>query len=431
MASIVTYSGGLRRIEFSLTPSGPRKAVRLGRVNAKQAEAFEAKLETIIADRLQHRTHDAETAKWLGELDETLLGRLRAVGLADGVGVTQTTLGAFLERCFAMLTVKPATRTFYGHTRRNLEAHFGAARLIGSITTADADGWRAWLVSAEGLSPATVARRVIAARTLWRRAVRWKVIRENPFADVKGGHQVNEARKQFVSRDIIDALFAAAPDTEWKAIIALARYGGLRTPSETFALKWTDINWERGMIRVTCPKLAHHEHLSHRTIPLFAELREPLLRLFTEAPEGAEYVIARHRLGSANLRTQLVRIIARAGVTAWPRLFQNLRASRESELMREYDLSTVCKWIGNSPAVAAKHYAMSIDLDSDFRRAAGLPAKAQQNAQQTAAGVERQAMTEGKPKSEIPQRSRGFDARGASASNADKAGSWALQDSNL
>jgi hypothetical protein len=46
--------------------------------------------------------------------------------------------------------------------------------------------------------------------------------------------------------------------------------------------------------------------------------------------------------------------------------------------MREYDLATVCKWIGNSPAVAAKHYAMCVDLDADFRRATGCENKAQQ-----------------------------------------------------
>ena len=48
-----------------------------------------------------------------------------------------------------------------------------------------------------------------------------------------------------------------------------------------------------------------------------------------------------------------------------------MRASRESELMREYDLATVCKWIGNSPAIAATHYATSIDLNADFKRASG------------------------------------------------------------
>jgi hypothetical protein len=83
-------------------------------------------------------------------------------------------------------------------------------------------------------------------------------------------------------------------------------------------------------------------------------------------------VIARTRDSAVNLRTQFCRIIRRAGLEPWPKLWQNLRASRESELMREYDLATVCRWIGNSPAVAAKHYAVSVDLDADFRKATGL-----------------------------------------------------------
>ena len=63
-----------------------------------------------------------------------------------------------------------------------------------------------------------------------------------------------------------------------------------------------------------------------------------------------------------------------------------MRASRETELMREYGLATACKWIGNSPRVAAIHYDMSIDIDADYRRAAGRKdvSKAQEKAQETA-----------------------------------------------
>lgn len=60
--------------------------------------------------------------------------------------------------------------------------------------------------------------------------------------------------------------------------------------------------------------------------------------------------------------------------------------------MREYDLATVCKWIGNSPAVAARHYAMSVDLNADFARATGRN-QAQQKAQQSGADGERQETT--------------------------------------
>ena len=227
----------------------------------------------------------------------------------------------------------------------------------------------------------------MAARSIWRAAVRWKLASENPFAGIKAGHQSNDSRKRFIPQEVIEQAIAEAPDAEWRAIIALLRYGGLRCPSEHFALRWSDINWDRGMIHVTCPKLAHIEKYAHRTIPLFTELRKHLLDLFTEAAPGSEYVITNHRLSCANLRTQFERILTLAGLTPWPRLFHNLRASRETELMREYDLATACKWIGNSPEIAAKHYATSQDLSADFRRAAGM-----EQAQQNASSQRRQAM---------------------------------------
>jgi len=200
------------------------------------------------------------------------------------------------------------------------------------------------------------------------------------------------------------------------------------------ALRWGDIDWHRGAIRVTCPKLEHIESCAYRTIPLFPELGEHLLKLFTETPDGVEYVLTKHRLGSLNLRQQFERIIARAGKAQWPRLFHNLRASRETELLREYDLATVCKWIGNSPAVAAKHYATSVDLNADFRRAVGagkgIP-KAQQKAQQSAAGSVEQGMTTPTPQDEETPENRGSVVPCQSLASAGETGRWAIQDSNL
>jgi hypothetical protein len=36
----------------------------------------------------------------------------------------------------------------------------------------------------------------------------------------------------------------ACPDVEWRVIIALTRFGGLRVPAEVQTLGWTDIDWE-------------------------------------------------------------------------------------------------------------------------------------------------------------------------------------------
>ena len=54
----------------------------------------------------------------------------------------------------------------------------------------------------------------------------------------------------------------------------------------------------------------------------------------------------------------------------WPHLFQNLRASCESDLAREYGSVAACEWIGNSLTVASQHYLHLTDLD--FDRAAGI-----------------------------------------------------------
>ena len=82
---------------------------------------------------------------------------------------------------------------------------------------------------------------------------------------------------------------------------------------------------------------------------------------------SAEPVITMRRASNSNLRTQLIRIIRRAGLEPWPRLFQNLRATRETELAQQFPMHVVCEWIGNSQLVAVKHYLQV--TDADYQRA--------------------------------------------------------------
>ena len=51
----------------------------------------------------------------------------------------------------------------------------------------------------------------------------------------------------------------------------------------------------------------------------------------------------------------------RAGLSPWPRLFHNLRASREAELVETYPVQVVTSWLGNTPSVAMRHYLMTTD----------------------------------------------------------------------
>jgi len=51
-----------------------------------------------------------------------------------------------------------------------------------------------------------------------------------------------------------------------------------------------------------------------------------------------------------------------------PRLFQNLRSTRETELAQDHPIHVVCAWVGNSPNIVQKHYLQV--TDEDFERAA-------------------------------------------------------------
>ena len=135
----------------------------------------------------------------------------------------------------------------------------------------------------------------------------------------------------------------------------------MRIPSEALELKWSDINWERNRIVAPVPKLEHLPGHETRVVPIFPELRPCLETAFAEAAEGAVYVIAQHR--GDNLRTQLGRIIHKAGVKPWPKPWHAMRASRQTELSASFPLHVVCSWIGNSPDVAEEHYLSVTEAD--------------------------------------------------------------------
>ena len=66
--------------------------------------------------------------------------------------------------------------------------------------------------------------------------------------------------------------------------------------------------------------------------------------------------IQRYRDHSQNLRTQFQRIIKKAGVEPWPKLWQNLRATRVTELIDDFSEHLVVQWLGHSVKVAREHY---------------------------------------------------------------------------
>ncbi|MHB1425782.1 MAG: hypothetical protein ACYC3I_21660 [Gemmataceae bacterium] len=119
------------------------------------------------------------------------------------------------------------------------------------------------------------------------------------------------------------------------------------------------------------PQTARHAGKGERWIPLFPELRPHVAEAFDSAPEGEVYLVRhsclRQRRANVHLRKGLTLLLRKAGVMPWPRLFHNLRASRQTELAATFPSHVVCAWIGNSERIAAAHYLQA--ANADFEKA--------------------------------------------------------------
>ncbi len=352
MASISRTKNGHRVIQF-IGSDGQRKTIRLGKVSQRQAESVKTRVEELSAALITGHSPNSETARRVQRLDSSLHDKLSRVGLVPERA--KAILGEFLDRYFRKrIDVMPSTQVVWRHTHRNLIDFFGADKPLRQITRSDADEWRLSLV-AQDLADSTIGKRCKFAKQFLADAVKQELIDANPFAELRGTSAANPERFYFVTREEAERVINACPDAEWRLIFALSRYARLRCPSEHLALKWSDIDWENGRIRITSPKTERHGK-GTRIIPIFPELLPHFEDAFEMAQEGAEFAIMRYRSTNANLRTQLIRIIARAGIKHWPKLFQNLRSTRETELAEDFPIHVVCQWIGNTEAIAAKHY---------------------------------------------------------------------------
>jgi integrase len=193
--------------------------------------------------------------------------------------------------------------------------------------------------------------------------------------------------------ETVERLIDATPSLEWKLLLAMARYLGLRVPSEPFLLTWDSVDWQLMVLRVPSPKTEVHGK-PWRVVPIVPPVWPHLENLFEAAPPGRVYIFHELRQRestkaaergwwrSVNLRQQLLRLIRRIGETPWPRLWHSLRASAETDLASRFPIHVVAAWLGNTPKIALKHY-MRV-TPNDYAKAVNEPwLVAQKPAQQT------------------------------------------------
>src|SRR5262249_28443129 len=122
MASI-SRERGRRRIQF-VAADGKRKALRLGKVPQRLAGENPLRGEAIVSAQIAGSPLDAETARWLTAVGDSLARKLARLGLAPQRPSAR--LGEFLETYIAgRADVKPGTRRTMQTARLRLVASFG------------------------------------------------------------------------------------------------------------------------------------------------------------------------------------------------------------------------------------------------------------------------------------------------------------------
>ncbi len=352
--------------------NGKREAVYLGRFDEPEAILAKEHIEHLIDAQGRGRVPPRGTLKWLDSIIDTakeIYDRLALLGLVEPRTIVESerTLLAYLRAYIRDRTdwKKPEN---YEQAVNKLETFLTKDVPLTALRRSDVERWHRWLIHDAGLSVNTAGQSVKRCRQIMNQALADRLIEENPFKGVRIDLRSDRSKNRYIDMDTTEAILDACPTQEWRVIIALGRYGGLRTPSESLNLRWCDIQWERGRFKVKSPKTERYGK-AERIVPLFPELRRELEVLSEMKGPGIDiasdaFVIERYRSTEKNLRTQLHRIADTAGVERWPKPFMALRATRRTELERAgFKNHVLNEWFGHSREVAAEHYLQTTEAD--------------------------------------------------------------------
>lgn len=368
------------------TADKKQRSIWLGESSKRNAHNVKRHVEELVRAQKANSRPEADSEAWAEATRGNLRESLVKFNLAKPEQIRPTDdasmyLGPFIDHYIELRSdLKGLTVTGFKQSKAWAVAYFGERRQLVSITRGDFEQWLRWMqaeptaleiankTKIKKLSKASAGKYAKRLRQVFEFAVRSRLMDENPGEGTKLGLEVNPSRQRFITRAMAADVLAKCPSIEWKLIFSLARFAGLRCPTEVLGLTWGDVDWDKGRLRIDSVKTGL------RWCPLFPELRELLEQALEESPQKRTdaHVILSHRGNETNLRTQLLRIIKAAGLEPWPKLFNNLRASCRTELEERFPSHVIDSWLGHSTAVAKKHYLQI--TDDHWDRAAEMPA---------------------------------------------------------
>lgn len=282
---------------------GQRKAVYLGAMPKKQAEVVCTKIEALNAAKVAGVAPADEVSRWTVGIGDDLhekLAKQELVAPRQPVNLSRTLedwLTKYIDQRRSELKAGSIERL--ERTAGRLKSFFGGQTRLSELTPAGAADWRAAMLAEKQphkrgevpkprLTETTVRNYYRDAKTIFNAVVDREPITRNPFRKLKSS-VLAANRDRYVTPEEAGTILGGCHAPQWRVLFGLARFAGLRTPSETHRLTWADVDWERKRLTVYAPRRTRPASFpSRRTCFPCCKSPSTPLPLFRHSTNGRE-----------------------------------------------------------------------------------------------------------------------------------------------
>lgn len=330
---------------------GKLRKLWLGAITASGAKIVCNHLDALKVAAETATPCSVDSLRWARAAGPRIQNQLASWGLMELGSCTNLprTLGDYADHYKLQVAGAASTQKRWANVVKKLKDQLAPQTSLSAVSRGDAERISKAIRAAHADSHA--GKLLGDFKQLFQSAVNDRLIAENPFEMIDTSGKHDKSRECYVDKATIDALLEHS-DSYFRCLIVLARYGGMRVPSEPLSLEWNHVDLPAGKMQIKSPKTGF------RVCPIFPEVKSELEVMWELADEGAKNVFTRARSSAATVwRDKLLAICQAASIKPWPKLWQNLRASARTDLESRFPGFVCDAWLGHSSKIAAKHYS--------------------------------------------------------------------------
>jgi integrase len=367
---------------------GVRRNLKLQGIKSKSNWVFlRQRLISLVNSKKLGLAFTTEEQEWILSQDRMMQRRLVTLGVLceDNLKPKKTLT---IDNCLEQLLSRSLGKTTEYKlrlAREKLLTYFGKTKKFNEISCKDVQNFWQHLISPDGfnLSEFSTAKRLIGyCRQIWNDAIQQGLIPllKNPFTQkgISGTVRSNPEKHVYISAEVVKRMLEVIPEKEladqviyWQLRLILMRFAGLRSPSELNALRWCDVNFELGRLRIHSPKLKHLGNRGIREMPIPPEVQTILEKAWSNNPtKTVDQSPILPTVSHHTLVKHVKRWLGAIEHKCWPALLNNFRRSAVTDAVNNGIPShVVCAWFGHSEKISLESYRMvTKDVEDKFRQ---------------------------------------------------------------